>query len=49
MTMGRELSLCSQMVLLASFRDVPSGAVIIFSRGVMNARTGVSGAMRLTR
>ena len=26
-----------------------SGAVIIFSRGVMNARTGVSGAMRLTR
>ena len=47
--MGRALSLWSQMISLAAFRLVPSGAETIFSAGVMNSLTGVAGSMRLTR
>ena len=47
--MGRALSLWSQMMSLAAFRLVPSGAVMSFSAGVMKSRTGVAGSMRLTR
>ena len=45
--MGRALSLWSQMISLAAFRLVPSGAETIFSAGVMNSLTGVAGSMRL--
>ena len=47
--MGREFSLLSQMMSLASERVVPSLAQISFSKGVMNAETGVSRSIRLTR
>ena len=47
--MGRELSLCSQMMSLASFRVVLSGAVISFSKGVIKVETLVAVSIRLTR
>ena len=48
-TTGRELSLWSQMMSLASLRVIPSFPVISFSRGVMKEDTGVEGSIRLTR
>ena len=48
-TMGREFSLCSQMMSLASLRVRPSRAKITLSMGVMKSRTWVAGSVRLTR
>ncbi len=48
-TMGRELSLWSQMISLASLRVVSLGAVMSLERGVMKSATLSVVSIRETR